>query len=296
MSDSVNVSNEQKGIDIVGAACLPDKAESIASLFALEAKMKEFPQLDIPIDHHFHAGMYARELTIKAGTLLTGRIHKFDHFDIMLSGDITVSTDDGQVKRLTGLNIMQGKAGKKRAGYAHSDTHWITFHSTDERHEDEMLDYLTCETFEELEDFNVAVNRADYLLMVDSIGMTEDEISKQVTNEADMMAMPDEYNMAFVGESKIHGKGYFADQLITGGSLIAPARIGDFRTEAGRYTNHALNPNAAMVVCGSGVNLMALKDIEPGEEITANYRDVINHRSEHGDLCQAQQRRLLVPQ
>lgn len=287
MSDSVEVSDEQKGIDIVGSTCLPDKAASIHALLALESKMKEYPQLDIPIDHHFHAGMYARELTIKAGTLLTGRIHKFDHFDIMLSGDITVSTDDGQVKRLTGLNIMQGKAGKKRAGYAHADTHWITFHSTNERHQDEMLDYLTCETFEELEDFNLAVNRADYSLMVESMGVSEDEIQKQVSNEADMMAMPDEYDLAFVGESMIQGKGYIADQLISGGDLIAPARIGDFRTEAGRYTNHALNPNAAMVVCGSGVDLMALKDIEPGEEITVNYRDVIGHRNEQGDLCQA---------
>lgn len=287
MSDSVEVTDEQKGIDIVGSTCLPDKAASIHALLTLESKMKEYPQLDIPIDHHFHAGMYARELTIKAGTLLTGRIHKFDHFDIMLSGDITVSTDDGQVKRLTGLNIMQGKAGKKRAGYAHVDTHWITFHSTDERHEDEMLDYLTCETFEELDAFNIAVNRADYSLMVESMGVSEDEIQKQVSNEADMMAMPDEYDLAFAGESMIQGKGYIADQLISGGDLIAPARIGDFRTEAGRYTNHALNPNAAMVVCGSGVDLIALKDIEPGEEITVNYRDVIDHRSEKGDLCQA---------
>lgn len=287
MSDSVEVSNEQKGIDIVSSTCLQSKGASIQALLALESKMKELPQIDIPIDHHFHAGMYARELTIKAGTLLTGRIHKFDHFDIMLSGDITVSTDDGQVKRLTGLNIMQGKAGKKRAGYAHVDTHWITFHSTDERHEDEMLDYLTCETFDELEDFNIAVNRADYSLMVESMGMSEDDIQKQVTNEADIMAMPDEYDLAFVGESMIQGKGYIADQLICGGDLIAPARIGDFRTDAGRYTNHALNPNAAMVVCGSGVDLMALKNIEPGEEITVNYRDVIDHRYSEGDLCQA---------
>lgn len=287
MSDSVEVSSEQKGIDIVGAVCLPNKAAGVQALLALESKMKEFPQIDIPILHHFHAGMYARELTIKAGTLLTGRIHKFDHFDIMLSGDITVSTDDGQVKRLTGLNIMQGKAGKKRAGYAHTDTHWITFHSTNERHEDEMLNYLTCETFEELEDFNIAVNRADYSLMVESMGMSEDDIQKQVTNEADMMAMPDEYDLAFVGESVINGKGYIADQLICGGDLIAPARIGDFRTDAGRYTNHALSPNAAMVVCGSGVDLMALKNIEPGEEITVNYRDVIDHRYSEGDLCQA---------
>ena len=49
-----------------------------------------------------------------------------------------------------------------------------------------------------------------------------------------------------------------------------------------RYTNHA----AAMVVTDEGVNLVAVKDIDPDQEITVNYRNVIEHRHAEGDLCQ----------
>lgn len=129
-------------------------------IFALERLMVSQEQAPIPVNHRFTGGMYSREIIIPKGTLLTGRIHKFDHFDIMLSGDITVSTDDGGTKRFTGLNIFEGKAGKKRAGVAHEDTHWITFHSAEERNPDDMVEFLTCGSFEELEVFNLMLKNA----------------------------------------------------------------------------------------------------------------------------------------
>jgi SET domain-containing protein len=60
--------------------------------------------------------------------------------------------------------------------------------------------------------------------------------------------------------------------------MIAPARIGDKRTIAGRYVNHAQNPNCAFRKDESGgVWLYALRDIagctagHHGEELTADY-------------------------
>lgn len=146
---------ESLSIEAVANVSKGDIEQQRNKIFALENIISQHEQVNIPVEHRFNGGIYAREITIPKGTLLTGRIHKFDHFDIMLSGDITVSTDNGEVKRLTGLNIMEGKAGKKRAGYAHEDTHWITFHSIDERDPEQMYEYLTCETFEELEQFNL---------------------------------------------------------------------------------------------------------------------------------------------
>lgn len=92
----------------------------------LEAVMLECEQVEIPVEHLFVNGMYARKIVIPAGTMLTGRVHKFGYVDIMLSGDISVATPDG-VKRMTGYNILEGKPGRKRAGYAHEDTHWVSF-------------------------------------------------------------------------------------------------------------------------------------------------------------------------
>lgn len=152
--------SESESLALVKAVSVISTDERREKLNSLESAMLEHDQVEIKPTHRFSGGIYAREITIPAGTLLTGRIHKFDHFDIMLSGDITVSTDSGEVKRLTGLNIMEGKAGKKRAGYAHTDTHWITFHSAEEINPDEMYEFLTCGSFEELEEFNELFNSA----------------------------------------------------------------------------------------------------------------------------------------
>ena len=108
----------------------------------LEAEMLKHDQVEIPVKHRFVNGMYAREITIPKGTMLTGRVHKFGYIDIMLSGDITVATPDG-VKRFTGINIFEGFAGRKRAGYAHEDTRWVTVHNTDETDSDRIEDHLT---------------------------------------------------------------------------------------------------------------------------------------------------------
>lgn len=160
MKESNIEMSEEKSLALVKAVSVIATKERRSKLSDLEQAMLQEDQVGIPVNHRFSGGIYAREITIPKGTLLTGRIHKFDHFDIMLSGDVTVSTDNGEVKRLTGLNIMEGKAGKKRAGFTHEDTHWITFHSAEERDPEQMYEFLTCGSFQELDGFNVMLESA----------------------------------------------------------------------------------------------------------------------------------------
>lgn len=175
---------ESKSLAIVAAVSSVDIAERRGKINALELAMLQEDQVPIDVNHRFNGGIYAREITIPKGTLLTGRIHKFDHFDIMLSGDISVSTDTGEVKRLTGLNIMEGKAGKKRAGYAHEDTHWITFHCSEERNPEEMYEFLTCGSFEELEEFNHLLEQAMKQIEHDEAVLTE--CAKAIIDKGDL--------------------------------------------------------------------------------------------------------------
>lgn len=273
-------------IEILQQVSSPEESNRRESIFQLEEQMKEHEQVEIPPTHRFINGMYMREITIPKGTLLTGRIHKFDHFDVMLSGDISVSSDDGTVKRLTGINIMEGKAGKKRAGYAHEDTRWITVHASPVRDGDEMYEFLTVGTFEELEDFHTSLSQHDYQIMLSEINMTEEQVRAQVESTDDIcdVEIP---SLGEVRPSKIEGLGYFAVEDIVPGEVISLARVEDQRTEAGRFTNHAFYPNAQMVVMPDGdVQMTAIKGISKDEEITVNYRHVINHRALEGDLCQ----------
>lgn len=154
MFDSAMKDNNQKAIDIVKSTCSNSSGVRKTAFNILESMMLQHDQVEIPVNHSFHGDMYMREITLKKDTLLTGRIHKFDHFDIMLSGKIIVSTDDGKVKEMSGLNIMNGKSGKKRAGYVLEDTHWITIHSAQEQDPENMVEFLTVGSFEELHEFN----------------------------------------------------------------------------------------------------------------------------------------------
>jgi hypothetical protein len=101
------------------------------SIDALETEMKKHPAVDITEKHHFSDGIYAREIFIPAGTMLTGKIHKTDHLNIVSQGKITVATEAGN-KTVAAPYSFVAKAGTKRAGYAHTDTVWTTIHATQE--------------------------------------------------------------------------------------------------------------------------------------------------------------------
>lgn len=77
------------------------------------------------------------------------------------------------------------------------------------------------------------------------------------------------------GHSLVDGLGVFVTQRIQAGDEIAPVRVGEKRTPAGRYLNHADEPNAGIVVGKERAVLVAKVDIEEGEEVFVNYRDVL---------------------
>ena len=272
---------------IIDDICVKNKNVNREKILDFEAIAKTFPQIEIPVTHYIHGGMYARQITIPKDTILTGHIYKFDHFDVMVSGDITVSTDSGETKRIKGYNCFKGMSGKKRAGYAHEDTTWITFHPFSGKDGDEIQDFITANNFEELEFFNCEINKADYKSMISCMKINEQQILEQVNNTDDMTDLKKEYSHIFVSDSKIDKKGLFSKIKILNGNVICPSRIDGKRTIAGRYTNHAIQPNAEMIFNGKNIDLVSNRDIEINEEITVNYRKVLHTRNLKGDLlCQ----------
>lgn len=89
------------------------------------------PVPDCTTTHYFADDLYARELFIPKGTLLTGKIHRTTHLNIISKGEISVMTEEG-VKRLKAPCTIVSKPGMKRVGYAHEDTVWTTIHGTEE--------------------------------------------------------------------------------------------------------------------------------------------------------------------
>ena len=97
----------------------------------LQEESSKLPQVQIDTEHYFHAGMYCRKVTRKAGTLIVGKVHKQDHFFLCAKGEIAAWSEKGMVKLKAG-DIIESKPGTKRATLALTDAIGITFHRTDE--------------------------------------------------------------------------------------------------------------------------------------------------------------------
>lgn len=97
----------------------------------LEIALKKMPTGVAPVDHVFADGVYARCMNIPKGTMLTGKIHKTQHINIIAKGKITVVTEKGR-RTITAPCIFVAEPNTKRAGYAHEDTVWINIHPTKE--------------------------------------------------------------------------------------------------------------------------------------------------------------------
>lgn len=129
--------------------------EMRGKIFALEGAMLSQPQVELEYLHHFAPGVYMREMRIPAGTVVTGAIHKHDHLNILIKGELSVWTENG-MKRIKAPAVIPSKAGIKRAGYAHEDSAWITVchNPSNEQKLEKLWDLLVTNSYEEFLEFS----------------------------------------------------------------------------------------------------------------------------------------------
>lgn len=101
-------------------------------LVDLEQAVLAMPQLDLAsvTKHYFGGGMYARELYMPKGSVVTGKIHLKEHLCHISFGDVTI-VEAGKRTRVRGPYTFVGEPGSKRALYMHENTLWTAFHVTD---------------------------------------------------------------------------------------------------------------------------------------------------------------------
>lgn len=103
--------------------------EKITELQELMLSLNE--GLELPVRHHFAPGVYCRELTIPAGVVAVGKIHRTEHLTIISSGKVTIWTEEG-MKTLEAPCMLHSMPGAKRAAYAHTEVVITTIHPTTE--------------------------------------------------------------------------------------------------------------------------------------------------------------------
>lgn len=95
--------------------------------FDLQKSLFELEQLDIPVEHHFAPGNYARECFLPAGSVVIGKVHRHAHVNIISKGKVTVATSEGLHEYEAPLTFIS-EPGAKRALIVHEDTVWTTVH------------------------------------------------------------------------------------------------------------------------------------------------------------------------
>src|SRR5438309_9719753 len=111
--------NEMVSLDNLCVLSTRDK------IFAVEDYLKQQPQVSIPVQHYFSQGVYAREITIPADTILTGDIHKFTQLNILSKGRMHVYTEDG-IKEVEAPFTVVSPPGTKRIAYTITECVWTT--------------------------------------------------------------------------------------------------------------------------------------------------------------------------
>jgi len=109
---------------------------------ALVKEFSKHPQSDLPLKHYFAPHVYIREIFMPAGSIVIGKIHKTEHFNIIQRGRVSL-IGEGDTKELIGPVTFTSQAGVQKVLYIHEDTVWSTVHVTDETDTDKLHELLT---------------------------------------------------------------------------------------------------------------------------------------------------------
>ena len=109
-----------------------------SALKALEAALRELPQVEPVTEHYFADGMYCRVVSRAAGVLVIGKVHKREHFYMVVQGSVAVVQDGAERKVYHAPAIIVSKAGTRRATLALEDSVCLTVHRTDKTDLDEI--------------------------------------------------------------------------------------------------------------------------------------------------------------
>ena len=116
--------------------------ETRAKVEKLEKVIEEAPQADCPVKHYFAPGLYAREMSVKAGTVVTGAIHKVENLIVISKGTVKIVTNEGS-ETVSAPHTRTCYPGTKNAFYAVEDAVWTNFFATDETDPDKLVELLT---------------------------------------------------------------------------------------------------------------------------------------------------------
>jgi hypothetical protein len=104
-----------------------------------------------PVQHHFAPGAYGREMSLPAGMVVVGKIHKHAHVNVISKGRVQVFTEHEGVQELCAPCTFVSSPGTKRVVHVIEDTVWTTVHVTNRTDLAEIEREVIAPDFQEVE-------------------------------------------------------------------------------------------------------------------------------------------------
>jgi len=141
-------------VETIKPGCIPQDIYR-AGIMDIEALIKEIPGVlvgreSMPLEHFFGDGCYIRKITMEPGYIITSAIHKKLHPYFVMTGEVSVLTEQGEV-RIRAPYFGMTPAGTKRLLFIHKKTIWITVHVTDKTDLAEIEKEIIAETFQDFD-------------------------------------------------------------------------------------------------------------------------------------------------
>ena len=107
-----------------------------------------------PLEHTFADSIYIRQMTMNKDSLVVGAIHNHLHVWFLLSGHITVATEDESLEYLAPCHVL-ATPGTKRVIHANEYSVFVNVHKNPTNNQDieELEREIVSATFEEYEEY-----------------------------------------------------------------------------------------------------------------------------------------------
>lgn len=107
----------------------------------IELQMAQGDLQSYDVKHRFADGMYIREIYMPKGAMIVSNIHKTTHPFTILEGVVRVRTHKG-TETLTAPYMGITTPGTRRILYIEEDTRWATFHATELKDVQQIMDTI----------------------------------------------------------------------------------------------------------------------------------------------------------
>ena len=126
-----------------------DAIQSKSLMLKDQISTGELQSQECPVTHRFNKCCYLREILMPAGTRIIGKIHATEHFNILLTGKVTVVTAEGS-EYIEAPHTFVSKAGVQKVVFIHEDCLWQTVHVTDKTNIEEIEKEFIVEDYDQL--------------------------------------------------------------------------------------------------------------------------------------------------